>query len=83
MRVKQVLKKLETEHPEGLSQVEMFLASDDLLPVGEEMKTWDHWNFVGRLADRRSGNLHMQVAFWIADSFNLNTFGEPFVAGKG
>ncbi|WWD19852.1 hypothetical protein CI109_104319 [Kwoniella shandongensis] len=59
MRARQVLKKLESNHVDGLSHKEMFLATEDLLPVTEEKKTWDAWNFVG---------------FWIADSFNLNTF---------
>lgn len=49
MRLRQIVKKLETEHPEGLTQAEMFLASEDLLPVTEEKKTWDHWNFVSNI----------------------------------
>lgn len=44
---RRILKKLETKHPEGLTRTELFLASEDLLPVTEEKKTWDYWNFVG------------------------------------
>ncbi len=46
MEFKSILKKLECPHPEGLSNAEMFLASEDLLPVTEDKKTWNHWNFV-------------------------------------
>lgn len=71
MKASQIIRKLESNHPEGLTRTELFLASEDLLPVTEEKKTWDWWNFV-RL---RSGIwLTHQVSFWIADSFNLNTF---------
>ena len=59
MRVKQFLKKLEAEHPEGLSKAEMFLASKDLLPVPKNERTWGYLSY---------------VSYWIADSFNLNTF---------
>jgi hypothetical protein len=44
--VKRILKKLETNHPDGLSGTELFLASEDLLPVTEDKKTWDYLNFV-------------------------------------
>jgi cytosine/uracil/thiamine/allantoin permease len=46
MQVKQLLRKLEAKHPEGLSTAQQFLASEDLLPVPEEQKTWNHWSFV-------------------------------------
>ncbi|OWZ33057.1 hypothetical protein LQV05_000898 [Cryptococcus neoformans] len=59
LRAKKILKKLESNHAEGLTSTEMFLATEDLLPVKKEQKTWDGWNF---------------ASFWIADSFNLNTF---------
>ncbi|ODN94324.1 uracil permease [Cryptococcus wingfieldii CBS 7118] len=59
LRARTLLKKLESDHAEGLSRKEMFLATEDLLPVTEDKKTWDSWNF---------------VMFWVADSFNLNTF---------
>lgn len=58
-RVRAALKKLETSHPEGLSRIELLLANDDLLPVEEQKRTWNHSSF---------------VAFWVADCFNLNTF---------
>ncbi|WFD28134.1 hypothetical protein MNAN1_003140 [Malassezia nana] len=41
------------------SDVILFLANEDLLPVEEKKRTWDHMSF---------------VAFWVADCFNLNTF---------
>ncbi|OCH85765.1 hypothetical protein OBBRIDRAFT_284732 [Obba rivulosa] len=37
----------------------MMLINDDLLPVGAEKRTWASWNF---------------ITFWIADSFNINTW---------
>lgn len=40
------MKKLESNHAEGLTSTEMFLATEDLLPVKKEQKTWDGWNFV-------------------------------------
>lgn len=54
MRLRTVVRKLEAEHPAGLSAGELFLANADLLPTPEEKKTWGHWSF---------------VSFWIADSF--------------
>jgi NCS1 family nucleobase:cation symporter-1 len=51
MQVKQLLRKLEAKHPEGLSTAQQFLASEDLLPVKEEEKTWNHWSFVGHYRD--------------------------------
>lgn len=48
---KRILRKLETNHPEGLSGTELFLASEDLLPVTEDKKTWDYWNFVSFFVD--------------------------------
>ena len=46
MQLKQLVRKLEAKHPEGLSAAQQFLASEDLLPVREEHKTWGHWSFV-------------------------------------
>jgi NCS1 family nucleobase:cation symporter-1 len=40
------MRKLETPHPEGLSNAQLFLTNEDLLPVRKEHKTWNHWNFV-------------------------------------
>lgn len=59
MQLRTLVKRLETEHPEGMTRGELFLANEDLLPVEEKKKTWTHLSF---------------VAFWIADCFNLNTF---------
>lgn len=92
MGVQGLIRRLETSHPEGLTQTEMFLANEDLMPVTEDKKTWDSWNFVSGLlrASSRDGackcpvscdvhakrraRANRQVGFWIADSFNLNTF---------
>lgn len=80
MRARQVVKRLETSHLEGLSHTELFLATEDLLPVTDEKKTWDAWNFVSLLIWSSVGECGAllirtsQVGFWIADSFNLNTF---------
>ncbi|KAI0696837.1 permease for cytosine/purines, uracil, thiamine, allantoin-domain-containing protein [Cytidiella melzeri] len=53
------LRKLEVSHDEDLTYTELFLSNDDLLPVPPEKRTWKAWNF---------------VAFWVADSFNINTW---------
>jgi NCS1 family nucleobase:cation symporter-1 len=71
MGAKGVLKRLEAEHPEGLTNAEMFLASRDLLPVPEAQKTWGYMSFVSappgpRATERLTDS---QVSFWIADSF--------------
>ena len=47
MQLSHLLHKLEAKHPEGLSTAQQFLASEDLLPVSEDKKTWNHWSFVG------------------------------------
>ncbi|KAI0720755.1 permease for cytosine/purines, uracil, thiamine, allantoin-domain-containing protein [Cerioporus squamosus] len=54
-----IVKKLEVSRTEGLTYSESFLQNEDLLPVPEEKRTWGYWNF---------------IAFWIADSFNINTW---------
>ncbi|KAK5988003.1 Uracil permease [Cladobotryum mycophilum] len=43
----------------GLSSTQMMLVNHDLTPVERERRQWGAWNF---------------VAFWIADSFNINTW---------
>ncbi|KZT04504.1 uncharacterized protein LAESUDRAFT_657714 [Laetiporus sulphureus 93-53] len=53
------LRKLEVQHEEGLTYKESFLQNDDLYPVPKDKQMWGTWNF---------------VAFWIADSFNINTW---------
>ncbi|KAJ3808423.1 permease for cytosine/purines, uracil, thiamine, allantoin-domain-containing protein [Lentinula aff. lateritia] len=54
-----LIRKLEVEHSDGTSYSQMFLTNEDLLPVPRAKQTWKHRNF---------------VAFWIADSFNVNTW---------
>ncbi|GLB45597.1 putative permease for cytosine/purines, uracil, thiamine, allantoin [Lyophyllum shimeji] len=59
MSMRTVFQKLEVAHQHGLTTRELFLNNDDLLPVGKERRTWKARNF---------------AAFWIADSFNINTW---------
>jgi nucleobase:cation symporter-1, NCS1 family len=54
-----IIRRLEVEHSDATSYSQMFLMNEDLLPVPREKQTWKHRNF---------------VAFWIADSFNVNTW---------
>ncbi|KAJ3564149.1 hypothetical protein NP233_g8481 [Leucocoprinus birnbaumii] len=54
-----VLQKLEVPHPPGLTYRQLFLSNDDLAPVPPEKRQWRGINF---------------IAFWIADSFNVNTW---------
>ncbi|KAF9528685.1 permease for cytosine/purines, uracil, thiamine, allantoin-domain-containing protein [Crepidotus variabilis] len=54
-----LLQKLEVSHAPGTSYQQMFLLNDDLVPVPPEKRTWRSRNF---------------FAFWIADSFNVNTW---------
>jgi cytosine/uracil/thiamine/allantoin permease len=49
----------EVEHDHGLSNQELFLTNHDLKIVEPERRQWSAFNFVG---------------FWIADSFNINTW---------
>lgn len=59
MGVKQFIQKLEVDHEPGLTNTQLFLNNDDLLPVPEYKRAWKAWNF---------------GAFWLADSFNINTW---------
>ncbi|KAF9482302.1 hypothetical protein BDN70DRAFT_443613 [Pholiota conissans] len=54
-----IIEKLEVPHAPGLTYKEMFLSNDDLAPVPESEWKWKWTNF---------------VSFWIADSFNVNTW---------
>ncbi|KAJ7927596.1 permease for cytosine/purines, uracil, thiamine, allantoin-domain-containing protein [Mycena leptocephala] len=54
-----LLQRLEVAHEPGLTHSQLFLSNEDLLPVPEEKRTWASFNF---------------FAFWIADSFNVNTW---------
>ena len=69
MGAKSVLKRLEAEHPEGLTNSEMFLASRDLLPVPKAEKTWGYMSFVSASGWMGDAWTDRQVSFWIADSF--------------
>ncbi|KAF8299891.1 NCS1 nucleoside transporter family [Clavulina sp. PMI_390] len=53
------LEKLEVPHEPGLTQTQLFLRNEDLLPVEPDRRKWRGRNF---------------IAFWIADSFNINTW---------
>ncbi|KDQ58522.1 hypothetical protein JAAARDRAFT_155037 [Jaapia argillacea MUCL 33604] len=53
------IKLLEVPHEKDANYTQMFLENEDLVPVPPEKRTWKHWNF---------------VTFWIADSFNVNTW---------
>ncbi|TEB23337.1 NCS1 nucleoside transporter family [Coprinellus micaceus] len=55
----EIVKALEVDHAPGLTYRQMFLNNDDLVPVPPENRTWAGINF---------------IAFWIADSFNVNTW---------
>ncbi|PIL23545.1 transporter [Ganoderma sinense ZZ0214-1] len=54
-----IVQRLQVDHLPGLTYSELFLQNEDLLPVPEEKRTWGYWNF---------------IAFWVADSFNINTW---------
>jgi len=58
-RAKKFIRQLEVTHGSGLSHAQLMLMNEDLLPVPPEKRTWAAWNF---------------VAFWVADSFNINTW---------
>ncbi|KAK6221027.1 uracil permease [Pestalotiopsis sp. IQ-011] len=51
--------KLAVDSEDGLSTAQLMLTNYDLKPVEPERRQWGAWNFVG---------------FWIADSFNINTW---------
>ncbi|KAH7134350.1 permease for cytosine/purines, uracil, thiamine, allantoin-domain-containing protein [Dactylonectria macrodidyma] len=51
--------KLAVESEPGLTPAQLMLTNHDLKPVEKERRQWGAWNFVG---------------FWIADSFNINTW---------
>ncbi|KAF7925262.1 hypothetical protein BELL_0385g00130 [Botrytis elliptica] len=51
--------KLAVEAEPGLTNAQLMLNNHDLKPVEPERRQWGTWNFVG---------------FWIADSFNINTW---------
>ncbi|PHH85303.1 hypothetical protein CDD83_621 [Cordyceps sp. RAO-2017] len=51
--------RLAVESEPGLTSTQLMLTNHDLKPVEPERRQWGSWNFVG---------------FWIADSFNINTW---------
>ncbi|KAK0391386.1 hypothetical protein NLU13_0886 [Sarocladium strictum] len=58
-RVTRWANKLAVEAEPGLTNTQLMLTNHDLKPVEVERRQWGPWNFVG---------------FWIADSFNINTW---------
>ncbi|KAH8912308.1 hypothetical protein BR93DRAFT_73272 [Coniochaeta sp. PMI_546] len=52
-------KKLAVDAEPGLTTTQLMLTNHDLKPVEPARRQWGPWNF---------------VAFWIADSFNINTW---------
>ncbi|KAH7400037.1 permease for cytosine/purines, uracil, thiamine, allantoin-domain-containing protein [Cadophora sp. MPI-SDFR-AT-0126] len=51
--------KVAVESEPGLTNAQLMLHNHDLKPVEAERRQWGAWNFVG---------------FWVADSFNINTW---------
>jgi len=51
--------KLAVESEPGLTNAQLMLFNHDLKPVEPKRREWGPWNFVG---------------FWVADSFNINTW---------
>ncbi|OJJ49937.1 hypothetical protein ASPZODRAFT_128518 [Penicilliopsis zonata CBS 506.65] len=58
-RIKYLLHKLEVSHEPGLTNAQLMLTNHDLRPVERERRQWRWINF---------------IAFWIADSLNINTW---------
>ncbi|KAK6455231.1 allantoin permease [Scheffersomyces xylosifermentans] len=54
-----VIKKIEVQPKGDLTTAQMFLYNHDLRPVEEQRRQWSWFNY---------------VFFWIADSFNINTW---------
>ncbi|KAF3766983.1 hypothetical protein M406DRAFT_345244 [Cryphonectria parasitica EP155] len=59
LRLRHWADKLAVDHEPGLTTSQLMLTNHDLKPVEHERRQWKSWNFVG---------------FWIADSFNINTW---------
>ncbi|KAI0840741.1 permease for cytosine/purines, uracil, thiamine, allantoin-domain-containing protein [Hypoxylon sp. FL0890] len=51
--------RVAVDNEEGLTTAQLMLTNNDLKPVEPERRQWGAWNYVG---------------FWIADSFNINTW---------
>lgn len=58
-KLKWILDKAAVENEPGLSNAQMMLTNNDLRPVDPERRQWRWINF---------------IAFWIADSLNINTW---------
>ncbi|KAI9036353.1 nucleobase cation symporter-1 family protein [Aspergillus affinis] len=58
-RMKQWVEKLEVSAEPGLTNTQLMLTNHDLRPVEPERRQWRWYNF---------------IAFWIADSLNINTW---------
>ncbi|KAH8426237.1 nucleobase cation symporter-1 family protein [Aspergillus melleus] len=58
-RMKQWVEKLEVPSEPGLTNTQLMLTNHDLRPVEPERRQWRWYNF---------------IAFWIADSLNINTW---------
>ncbi|KAI0391359.1 permease for cytosine/purines, uracil, thiamine, allantoin-domain-containing protein [Xylariaceae sp. FL0594] len=58
-RAKSWIDKVAVDNEEGLTATQLMLTNHDLKPVEPARRQWGPWNFVG---------------FWIADSFNINTW---------
>lgn len=57
--LRRVAHVLAVDHEPGLTTAQLMLTNHDLKPVEPQRRQWGAWNFVG---------------FWIADSFNINTW---------
>ncbi|EPS43020.1 hypothetical protein H072_2984 [Dactylellina haptotyla CBS 200.50] len=64
------IKKIEVDNEAGLTSRQLFLLNDDLKPVEPARRKWQWFNF---------------VFFWVADSFNVNTWmiGASTIVGFG
>jgi len=58
-RMRHLAGKIAVDNEPGLTSKQLMLTNDDLKPVEPARRQWGAWNFVG---------------FWIADSFNINTW---------
>ncbi len=67
---RRLLKKLETSSEPGLTNAQLMLTNHDLKPVEPARRLWGTWNFIN---------------FWIADSFNVNTWmiGSSMITTNG
>jgi len=66
-RLAYLLEKAAVESEPGLTNAQLMLNNHDLKPVEPERRQWGPWNFVG---------------FWVADSFNIVSFGSSPHCGR-